>query len=129
MANRLKALGEGLQALSQGLGPALQDTVIVVMSEFGRTVHQNGTLGSDHGRGNAIWLLGGPVAGGHMLGEWPGLESSALVDGRDLPVAVDFRQVLRPILQSHLGLSEAALAEVFPAAPGRWRGEVQVLRS
>ncbi|MEL4178833.1 DUF1501 domain-containing protein [Roseateles sp. PN1] len=129
LANRLKALGEGLQALSQGLGPALQDTVIVVMSEFGRTVHQNGTLGSDHGRGNVIWLLGGPVAGGRMLGEWPGLESSALVDGRDLAVAVDFRQVLRPILQSHLGLSEAALAEVFPAAPGRWRGEAQVLRS
>ena len=117
LANRLASLGEGIDALAQGLGDALADTVIVVMSEFGRTVRQNGTQGTDHGRGNVIWLLGGPVAGGQMIGEWPGLETAALADGRDLAVITDFRQVLRPILQRHLGVNDEGLARVFPAMP------------
>lgn len=118
LANRLSALGEGLEALVQGLGDAFRDTIIVVMSEFGRTVRQNGTGGTDHGRGNVMWLLGGPVAGAQVLGEWPGLERSALVDGRDLAVTTDFRAVLTPILQRHLGLGDAALASVFPGYAG-----------
>lgn len=117
LANKLASLGEGIAALAKGLGDALKDTVIVVLSEFGRTVRQNGTLGTDHGRGNVIWLLGGPVAGGQMLGAWPGLEASALDDGRDLAVVTDFRQVLRPILQGHLGVNDEGLAHVFPALP------------
>ena len=117
LANRLASLGEGIDALAQGLGESLADTVIVVLSEFGRTVRQNGTNGTDHGRGNVIWLLGGPVAGGQMLGEWPGLETAALADGRDLAVVTDFRQVLRPILQRHLGVGDDGLARVFPALP------------
>jgi len=121
LANRLASLGEGLDALSLGLGDALKDTVIVVVSEFGRTLRQNGNGGTDHGRGNVMWLLGGPVAGGQVLGEWPGLDKPALADGRDLAVATDFRQVLSPLLQRHLGLSEAALAVVFPQAPQTWR--------
>jgi len=128
LANRLASLGEGLDALAQGLGDALKDTVIVVMSEFGRTVRQNGTNGTDHGRGNVMWLLGGPVAGGRMLGEWPGLETAALTDGRDLAVVTDFRQVLSPVLQRHLGLGEEALARVFPQAPPAWAAAAQVLR-
>ncbi len=114
LANRLTALGDGLDALVRGLGDAFADTVIVVMSEFGRTVRENGTSGTDHGRGNAMWLLGGPVAGGQVLGEWPSLEDSALVDGRDLAVTTDFRAVLVPILQRHLGLGDTALEAVFP---------------
>ncbi|MDI4634307.1 DUF1501 domain-containing protein [Pelomonas sp. V22] len=118
LANRLASLGEGLEALAQGLGDSLKDTVIVVMSEFGRTVRQNGTGGTDHGRANVMWLLGGPVAGGQVMGDWPGLETSALADGRDLAVTTDFRAVLSPILQRHLGVGDAALAQVFPGYGG-----------
>ncbi|KQW46275.1 MULTISPECIES: DUF1501 domain-containing protein [unclassified Roseateles] len=129
LANRLASLGEGLDALSLGLGDALKDTVIVVVSEFGRTLRQNGNGGTDHGRGNVIWLLGGPVAGGQVLGEWPGLDPSALADGRDLAVRTDFRQVLGPLLQRHLGLSETALAAVFPNGPQTWRYSDKLLRA
>ena len=129
LANRLASLGEGLYALSQGLGDTYKDTVIVVISEFGRTLRQNGNGGTDHGRGNVIWLMGGPVAGGQVLGEWPGLDASALADGRDLAVRTDFRQVLSPLLQRHLGLSETALATVFPNAPQTWRYADRLLRA
>jgi uncharacterized protein (DUF1501 family) len=128
LANKLAALGLGLDALAVGLGDALADTVIVVMSEFGRTVRQNGTGGTDHGRGNVIWLLGGPVAGGQVLGEWPGLDTAALADGRDLAVRTDFRQVLAPVLQRHLGLSDAGLAQVLPEAPTAWTQAGRLLR-
>ena len=129
LANRLASLGEGLDALAAGLGDALSDTVIVVASEFGRTLRQNGNGGTDHGRGNVIWLMGGPVAGGQVLGDWPGLDTAALADGRDLAVQTDFRQVLGPLLQRHLGLSETALATVFPQGPQTWRHADKLLRS
>jgi uncharacterized protein (DUF1501 family) len=129
LANRLASLGEGLDALATGLGDSLKDTVIVVASEFGRTLQQNGNGGTDHGRGNVIWLLGGPVAGGQVLGEWPGLDRAALADGRDLAVRTDFRQVLAPVLQRHLGLDDAALAAVFPDAPAPWRDAGRLLRT
>jgi uncharacterized protein (DUF1501 family) len=129
LANRLASLGEGLDALSVGLGDTYRDTVIVVVSEFGRTLRQNGNGGTDHGRGNVMWLLGGPVAGGQVLGDWPGLDRSALADGRDLAVATDFRQVLTPVLQRHLGLSETALATVFPQAPQTWRYADKLMRA
>ncbi|RTL20172.1 MAG: DUF1501 domain-containing protein [Burkholderiales bacterium] len=129
LANRLASLGEGLDALATGLGDSLKDTVIVVASEFGRTLRQNGNGGTDHGRGNVIWLLGGPVAGGQVLGEWPGLDRAALADGRDLAVRTDFRQVLAPVLQRHLGLDDAALAAVFPGAPAPWRDAGRLLRT
>jgi uncharacterized protein (DUF1501 family) len=129
LANKLAALGEGLDALATGLGDSLSDTVIVVMSEFGRTVRQNGTGGTDHGRGNVMWLLGGPVAGGQVLGEWPGLDNKALAEGRDLAVRTDFRQVLAPLLQRHLGLSEAGLAQVLPEAPAVWAQAGKLLRT
>ena len=125
LANRLASLGEGLDALAQGLGDSWRNTVIVVFSEFGRTLRQNGAGGTDHGRGNVMWLLGGPVSGGQVLGEWPGLDASALHEGRDLAVTTDFRAVLAPLLQSHLGASDAAMGSVFPdyrggALGGRW---------
>ncbi|NBU50637.1 MAG: DUF1501 domain-containing protein [Betaproteobacteria bacterium] len=118
LANRLASLGEGLEALIRGLGDAFAHTVVVVMSEFGRTVAQNGTGGTDHGRANVMWLLGGPVAGGRVLGQWPGLDRSALADGRDLAVTTDFRSVLAPLLQQHLGVSDAAMSQVFPGFSG-----------
>ena len=114
LANKLASLAEGLEALAQGLGESWRDSVVVVLSEFGRTVRENGTGGTDHGRGNVMWLLGGAVAGGRVFGEWPGLDAAALAEGRDLAVTSDYRQVLQPILQRHLGVSEAGLAQVFP---------------
>jgi len=129
LANRLASLGDGLDALAAGLGDALKDTVIVVMSEFGRTVRQNGTGGTDHGRGNVMWILGGSVAGGQVLGEWPGLDTAALADGRDLAVRTDFRQVLVPVLQRHLGLNDAGLARVLPQAPPSWAQAGKLLRA
>ncbi|RZL37876.1 MAG: DUF1501 domain-containing protein [Rubrivivax sp.] len=129
LANRLASLGEGLDALALGLGDTYRDTVIVVISEFGRTLRQNGNGGTDHGRGNVMWLMGGPVAGGQVLGDWPGLDKAALADGRDLAVANDFRQVLSPLLLRHLGLSETALATVFPQAPQTWRYADKLVRA
>lgn len=117
LANRLSPLGQGLAAFAQRLGPVLDDTVVVVMSEFGRTVRQNGNGGTDHGHGNAMWLLGGPVAGGRVHGRWPGLDDGALHEGRDLAVTTDFRQVLSDIASRHLGLPDARLVDLFPG----WR--------
>lgn len=129
LANKLASLGEGLEALTLGLGEAMRDTVIVVCSEFGRTLKQNGSGGTDHGRANVMWLLGGPVAGGRVLGEWPGLASADLADGRDLAVTTDFRQVFAALLQRHLGLSDAGLAQVFPGLTGSWAQGVGLLRA
>jgi uncharacterized protein (DUF1501 family) len=92
LANRLAPLGQGLAVLAQRLGPMFEDTTIVVMSEFGRTARQNGNGGTDHGHGNAMWVLGGPVAGGKVHGDWKGVGDAALNEGRDLPVTTDFRR-------------------------------------
>src|SRR5262249_14106855 len=94
LAQRLRPLGQGLADLVQGLGPAYKDTVIVVMSEFGRTARENGNRGTDHGHGNVMWVMGGPVAGGKVYGQWPGLSEDALFEGRDLAVTTDFRSVI-----------------------------------
>jgi uncharacterized protein (DUF1501 family) len=118
LADRLRGLAGGLNALAGQLGEQLDHTVIVVLSEFGRTVRQNGTRGTDHGHGNVMWLLGGPVQGGRVAGEWPGLEQSAQHDGRDLAVTTDFRQVLAEVLERHMRLDERALAQVLPDGPG-----------
>jgi uncharacterized protein (DUF1501 family) len=118
LANRLRGLANGLDALARSLDDQLDDTVIVVMSEFGRTVRQNGTRGTDHGHGNVMWLLGGPVMGGRVAGRWPGLDSAALYEGRDLAVTTDFRQVIAQVLERHLKLDDRALATVMPDGVG-----------
>ncbi|NEX61063.1 DUF1501 domain-containing protein [Noviherbaspirillum galbum] len=118
LANRLAPLGQGLAELASRLGPLFDDTAIVVMSEFGRTVRENGNGGTDHGHGNVMWLLGGSLAGGRVLGEWPGLHPSRLYEGRDLAVTTDYRNVLGEVLRSHLRVQETAAANVFPGAPG-----------
>ncbi len=114
LASRLQPLGQGLAALAQGLGPAFADTVVVVMSEFGRTVRQNGNGGTDHGHGNVMWLLGGPIAGGKVHGRWPGLDDGALYERRDLAVTTDFRDVLSTVVTHHLHIPEQHLATLFP---------------
>jgi uncharacterized protein (DUF1501 family) len=117
LADRLRPLGEGLATFAKGLGPDWRDTVMVVISEFGRTVHENGNGGTDHGHGNAIWVMGGPVRGGRVYGSWPGLASAALYEGRDLAVTTDYRTVLAGLVERHLRLPDAALAQIFPGLP------------
>lgn len=114
LATRLRQLGDGLATLARRLGPSLSRTSIVVVSEFGRTVRENGTAGTDHGHGNVIWLLGGPIAGGRVHGRWPGLEPEALHEGRDLAVTTDFRTVLSTVLARQMRLTPAQLSTVFP---------------
>jgi uncharacterized protein (DUF1501 family) len=114
LADRLRPLGEGLAALAQGLGKDWADTVVVVLSEFGRTVNENGDAGTDHGHGNAVWVLGGPVQGGRVYGEWPGLAAAALYERRDLAATTDYRAVLAAVVARHLRLSGRALTQIFP---------------
>ncbi len=128
LANRLAPLGQGLEILARRLGPLFDDTTIVVMSEFGRTARENGNGGTDHGHGNAMWVLGGGVAGGRVLGDWQGMGDGALHEGRDLPVTTDFRTVLAQIAERHLRLSDKQLLQVFPALP-RESSHLQLLRA
>jgi uncharacterized protein (DUF1501 family) len=118
LANRLQPLGQGLAELATRLGPAFDETTILVVSEFGRTVRQNGTGGTDHGHGNVMWALGGNIAGGKVHGRWPGIDASSLYEGRDLAVTTDFRQVFAGVCAYNLGLPDKQLASVFPGFDG-----------
>lgn len=129
LANHLKPLGEGLAQLRVGLGNHYERTVVLVISEFGRTAHENGNGGTDHGHGNAMWVMGGPVNGGKVYGKWPGLAEEDLHEGRDLAVTTDFRTVIESVLTRHLELGEAQIAAVFPNGPGRSNTSINVLRA
>lgn len=121
LAARLEALDTALRELKRGLGPAWERTVVLVATEFGRTAEANGSRGTDHGTAGAAFLLGGAVAGGRVVADWPGLAPSALYEGRDLAPTLDLRSVLKGVLGEHLGVAERALeTDVFPesrAAP------------
>ena len=119
LARNLAQLGKGLLALQTGLGAAYQHTTIVVMSEFGRTVKENGNGGTDHGHGNVMWLLGGGIRGGKVYGRWTGLEPAQRYQGRDLAVTTDFRDVLGTVLRRRLAVDEAKLKQVFPRYAGQ----------
>ncbi len=111
----LAALDAALGALHKELEPVWKDTVVVVATEFGRTVRINGTAGTDHGTATVAFLLGGAVKGGRVLTDWPGLSTAALYEGRDLKPTTDLRSVLKGVLADHWQVSERALAEtVFP---------------
>ena len=112
MANLLRDLGQGLAAFHQDLGDRMEDVVIVTMSEFGRTAHENGNHGTDHGHANCMFVMGGPVKGGKVYGKWPGLAPGQLNEGRDLALTTDFRSVLGEIIGGHLGTTN--LRTVFP---------------
>ena len=117
LAGRLRPLGEGLAALAQGLGEAWRDTIIVVLSEFGRTFRENGNGGTDHGHGNVIWVLGEAVKGGRVYGDWPGLAPTQLYQRRDLAVTTDFRTAIAAMLERHMRLTDRQLDAVLPGAP------------
>jgi uncharacterized protein (DUF1501 family) len=121
LASLLGALGQGLGAFYADLtsGGATGFTVVVV-SEFGRTVFQNGSLGSDHGHGNAMMVLGPCIAGGRVLANWPGLALPQLFQGRDLAVTIDYRDILAEVVQARLG--NPNLGAVFPGYAPTFRG-------
>ncbi len=115
LANRFAGLDAGIKAFADGMGPAWKDTVVVLVTEFGRTAAANGTAGTDHGTATVALLIGGAVRGGRVLADWPGLAAKALHEGRDLAPTSDLRGVLKGVLKEHLGLSDAALAgDIFP---------------
>ncbi len=110
----LTGLDAGLAALRTALGPAWRNTMVLVITEFGRTAAINGTKGTDHGTATMALLLGGALRGGKIAGTWPGLRPSQLFENRDLAPTTDVRSVAKSALQTHLGLSNAALARIFP---------------
>lgn len=119
LAGRLGALDSALATLKQDLGPSWADTAVLLVTEFGRTAAVNGTRGTDHGTAAAAFLLGGAVAGGRVVADWPGLSPRALYQGRDLAPTLDLRCVFKGVLAEHLGIPTRALDEtVFPGSSG-----------
>jgi uncharacterized protein (DUF1501 family) len=127
LAGRLGALDQGLATLKDELGPTWRDTAVLLITEFGRTAAINGTRGTDHGTATAAFLVGGAVAGGRVVSDWPGLSAHNLYQGRDLAPTLDLRSVLKGILDEHLQVPARALDEVFPdsAAARALRGLVR----
>jgi uncharacterized protein (DUF1501 family) len=121
LANVLGDFSQSIAAFWTDLGDLGEDTVVVTMSEFGRTARENGNRGTDHGHANVMFVLGGPVKGGKVYGRWPGLADSQLYEGRDLALTTDFRQVIGEAVARHLGNKN--LANVFPGydnQPGKF---------
>jgi uncharacterized protein (DUF1501 family) len=124
LATHLEELGRGLSAFADEMGPRWNNTVVVVISEFGRTFRENGNRGTDHGHGTTYLVLGGAVRGGRLAGEAQRLEESTLHQGRDLPVLNEYRAVLGGLFRRMYGMSAADLAEIFPEAKSRDIGVV-----
>jgi len=111
LALRFRDFGAALAAFAQDLGDKMSDVVVLTMSEFGRTVAENGNRGTDHGHATAMLVLGGGVRGGHVYGQWPGLDRHRLFEGRDLTVTTDFRTLFAEVATRHLGVRAAP---IFP---------------
>ena len=119
LANRFAGLDAGMDTLRSELGDAWDNTVVAVVTEFGRTAHVNGTRGTDHGTATAALLLGGAVNGGRVIADWPGLRNGDLYKGRDLRPTTDIRSLFKGILAEHLELDDAFVEnEVFPDSRG-----------
>jgi len=116
LANNLKSLGRGLLLLAQGLGGEWKNTVVVVLSEFGRTFKENGNRGTDHGHGSTYWILGGGISGGQIAGAQQSIGYATLLENRDLPVLNDCRAVLGGLFARLWGLSADRLDRVLPRA-------------
>jgi uncharacterized protein (DUF1501 family) len=111
LTSLLREFGNSLAAFARDMGDGMADVVVVTMSEFGRTAAENGNAGTDHGHGDVMMVLGGPVKGGAVYGNWPGLEQEQLFEKRDLAVTTDFRDVLSELVRVHLGQTPD---KVFP---------------
>jgi uncharacterized protein (DUF1501 family) len=116
LSNRIGELGRGLAALSTALGDKWNDTLVIVVSEFGRTFRENGDRGTDHGHGSTYWVLGGGVRGGRIAGNQVKVEQATLFQDRDWPVLTDYRALIGGVLRRGYGLSPAQLATIFPSA-------------
>jgi uncharacterized protein (DUF1501 family) len=116
LANNLASLGQGLAAYAQALGPQWKNTVVMVVSEFGRTFRENGNRGTDHGHGSAYWVLGGGIAGGRIVGEQIEVARAHLLQDRDLPVLTDYRALLGGLFARLWELPPERLQRVFPAS-------------
>src|SRR5436309_3238892 len=126
LAARLAEFGGALAAFAQDLGERMRDVVVLTMSEFGRTVQENGNSGTDHGHATAMLVLGGPVNGGRVLGRWPGLDPANRFEGRDVAVTTDFRDLFAEVLARHLGATD--LSTIFPGFtpdPTRFPGAIR----
>src|SRR5215470_4361791 len=111
LTSLLQQFGNSLAAFARDMGDRMADIVLVTMSEFGRTAREDGNGGTDHGHGNVMMVLGGPVRGRKIYGRWPGLEPEQLYEQRDLAVTTDFRDVLGELVRQHLGRKPD---QVFP---------------
>lgn len=119
LATKLGELGKGLALFADEMGPQWKNTVVVVVSEFGRTFRENGNRGTDHGHGSAYWVLGGSVKGGRIAGEQVEVKASTLFQNRDYPVLNEYRALFGGLARRMYGLSDAQLATVFPGAAAR----------
>jgi uncharacterized protein (DUF1501 family) len=123
LATRLKDFGDSLAAFHKDMGDRMADITVLTMSEFGRTARENGNRGTDHGHAHAMFVMGGPVKGGKVYGEWPGLGDHQLHDGRDLALTTDFRDVFAEVAMRHLGMQDpAAIFPGYAVSPTRFRG-------
>ena len=117
LSELLGALDAALAAVKSNMGPAWRETAVVLITEFGRTAHINGTDGTDHGTGTVVLLAGGALKGGRVIADWPGLRPANLYENRDLKPTNDVRAVLKGLLCDHLRVDERALAtDVFPGS-------------
>jgi uncharacterized protein (DUF1501 family) len=117
LATLLGALDGAIAAVEKNMGDAWRETVVAVVTEFGRTARINGTNGTDHGTGTIAVLAGGALKGGRVIADWPGLKNSNLYEGRDLAATTDLRAVLKGLLKDHLRVTDQALADnVFPGS-------------
>jgi len=117
LANRIGELGRGLAGFVEEIGPvAWRDTIVVVLSEFGRTFHENGDKGTDHGHGSIYWVLGGSLRGGRIAGPQMRIAPETLNQQRDLPVLTDYRGLIGGLAQQQFGMNAARLSAVFPDA-------------
>jgi uncharacterized protein (DUF1501 family) len=119
LAGRLDELGRGLSAIAHELGPRWSDTVVVVISEFGRTFRENGNRGTDHGHGSVYWVMGGAVHGNRIAGDQLRIAPATLFQNRDYPVLNDYRSVLGGLFMRMYGLDIAQLSRVFPNTPAK----------
>jgi uncharacterized protein (DUF1501 family) len=116
LANLLTSLGQGLAGFADQMGPAWNQTVVFVLSEFGRTFRENGTHGTDHGHGSVHWILGGAVSGGRFVGEQVAVAPNTLNQNRDFPVLTEYRRLLGGLFKRMYSLDNARIARVFPSA-------------
>ncbi|KQV88953.1 MULTISPECIES: DUF1501 domain-containing protein [unclassified Roseateles] len=124
LATKLGELGRGLALFADEMGPQWNNTVVVVVSEFGRTFRENGNRGTDHGHGSAYWVLGGGVKGGRVMGEQVEVKAATLFQNRDYPVLNEYRALFGGLFKRMYGLNDAQLAAVFPGASARDLGLV-----